>query len=65
MDNETEWSGDGGTERLRGARFWKFDGAMKGKEIWPTFLCSLGQQDSLAREMWERMIVPIKNYSFI
>jgi len=38
MDNATEWSGNGGTKRLRGARFWEFDGPMKGKEVCPTFL---------------------------
>ena len=59
-----EWSGDGGIERLRGARFGKFDGAMKRDEVWPTFLSSLGQRGSLAREIWEGMIVPIQNSSF-
>jgi len=36
-----------------------FDGAMKGKEVWPTFLSSLGQRGSLATKIWERMIVQI------
>jgi len=30
MENAVEWSEDDGTERMRGARFWRFDDARRG-----------------------------------